>query len=101
MVVNITGLHEDQQPLQEMWAYVSDKLLEAIPLEPDAEVSAIMMDSLCKVRKEDKQEERGGEKLRASCFRVVLKISSAGGMFATICLYYGEIDRWIPEVLSY
>ena len=56
MTTNIAGLHEDQQALQEMWTYISDKLLEAIPLEPDAEVSGIMMDSLCRVR------EMGGGK---------------------------------------
>ena len=37
------------QVVQELWAIMSDKLLEAIRLEPDAEIVAIMVDSLCKV----------------------------------------------------
>ena len=32
-----------------MWIYISDKLLEAIPLEPDSEITGIMINSLCKV----------------------------------------------------
>ena len=33
-----------------MWSYISEKLLEAIPLEPDSEITGIMINSLCKVR---------------------------------------------------
>ena len=32
-----------------MWIYISDKLLEAIPLEPDSEITGMMINSLCKV----------------------------------------------------
>ena len=32
-----------------MWSYISEKLLEAIPLEPDSEITGIMINSLCKV----------------------------------------------------
>lgn len=32
-----------------MWRYISEKLLEAIPLEIDPEIGAMMMNSLCKV----------------------------------------------------
>ena len=35
--------------VQELWALMADKLLEAINLEPDSEIVGIMMDSLCKV----------------------------------------------------
>ncbi|XP_011405014.2 PREDICTED: importin-5 [Amphimedon queenslandica] len=31
-----------------MWSYISEKLLEAIPLEPDSEITGIMISSLCK-----------------------------------------------------
>ena len=37
------------QAVQELWAIMVDKLLEAISLEPDADIVSIMMDSLCKV----------------------------------------------------
>ena len=37
------------QAIQELWNIMSDKLLEAIGLEPDTEIVAIMVDSLCKV----------------------------------------------------
>ena len=37
------------QAVQELWEMMADKLLEAIGLEPDAEIVAIMVDSLCKV----------------------------------------------------
>lgn len=37
------------QAIQELWLLMSDKLLEAIGLEPDTEIVAIMVDSLCKV----------------------------------------------------
>ena len=37
------------QAIQELWVIMSDKLLEAIGLEPDPEIVAIMVDSLCKV----------------------------------------------------
>lgn len=37
------------QAVQELWLIMSDKLLEAIGLEPDADIVAIMVDSLCKV----------------------------------------------------
>ena len=67
MATNIAGLHEDQQALQEMWTYISDKLLEAIPLEPDAEVSGIMMDSLCRVR----ERERKKNKIKRKSERVI------------------------------
>ena len=36
--------------MAEMWSLICDKLLEAIPLEPDPEISGMMMDSLCKVQ---------------------------------------------------
>lgn len=36
------------QAVQELWVIMSDKLLEAIGLEPDSEIVAIMVDSLCK-----------------------------------------------------
>ena len=63
MMTCVTELHEDQQALQDMWVYVSDKLLEAIPLEPDAEVSGIMVDSLCRVRERiSKKRERERER---------------------------------------
>ena len=37
------------QAVQELWGIMADKLLEATSLEPDAEIVAIMVDSLCKV----------------------------------------------------
>lgn len=43
-------LCEGPQAVQELWGIIADKLLEAIHLEPDVEIIAIMMDSLCKVR---------------------------------------------------
>ena len=41
---------EGPQAVQELWAIMVDKLLEAIHLEPDVDIVAIMMDSLCKVQ---------------------------------------------------
>ena len=35
--------------VQGMWRFISDKLLEAISIEPDPDILAVMMDSLCKV----------------------------------------------------
>ena len=35
--------------VRDMWALMADKLLEAIEMEPDAEIRTVMMDSLCKV----------------------------------------------------
>ena len=35
--------------VRKVWGYMSDKLLEAINLEPDPEIVGIMMDSLCRV----------------------------------------------------
>jgi len=35
--------------VQAMWNFVSDKLLEAVGIEPDPDILAVMMDSLCKV----------------------------------------------------
>ena len=46
-----------------MWEYISAKLLEAIPLEPDPDISEIMMDSLCKVsleRSNRRRRRKGG-----------------------------------------
>ncbi|XP_065887453.1 importin-5-like isoform X2 [Dysidea avara] len=34
--------------VQAMWNFVSDKLLEAVSIEPDPDILAVMMDSLCK-----------------------------------------------------
>lgn len=36
------------EAVKTLWGFIADKLLEAIELEPDAEIRAIMMDSLCK-----------------------------------------------------
>ena len=47
LVVFASGI----ETVRELWAVMSDKLLEAIGLEPDAEIVAIMVDSLCKVSK--------------------------------------------------
>ena len=35
--------------VRDMWALMADKLLEAIEMEPDAEIRTVMMESLCKV----------------------------------------------------
>ena len=35
--------------VQGMWTFISTKLLEAIGIEPDPDILAVMMDSLCKV----------------------------------------------------
>ena len=35
--------------MRDMWALMADKLLEAIEMEPDAEIRTVMMESLCKV----------------------------------------------------
>lgn len=43
------SLLEGPQAVQALWAIMVDKLLEAIHLEPDVDIVAIMMDSLCKV----------------------------------------------------
>lgn len=37
------------EAVQAMWNFISDKLLEAIGIEPDPDILAVMMDSLCKV----------------------------------------------------
>lgn len=42
-------VHVGPQAVQELWGYMADKLLDAINLEPDSDIVAIMMDSLCKV----------------------------------------------------
>eukprot|EP00731_Ephydatia_muelleri_P030234 Em0021g757a len=34
--------------VRDMWALMADKLLEAIEMEPDAEIRTVMMESLCK-----------------------------------------------------
>ena len=38
--------------MQKVWGYMSDKLLEAINLEPDPEIVGMMMDSLCRVSRD-------------------------------------------------
>lgn len=45
MVCLTPGVHA----VQLVWSHMSDKLLEAINMEPDPEIVGIMMDSLCKV----------------------------------------------------
>jgi len=35
--------------VERMWTFISSKLLEAIGIEPDPDILAVMMDSLCKV----------------------------------------------------
>ena len=37
--------------MQDLWAFMADKMLEAVNLEPDSDIVNIMMDSLCKVGK--------------------------------------------------
>ena len=39
------------QAVQELWGSMADKLLDAMTLEVDSDVWAVMADSLCKVRR--------------------------------------------------
>ena len=47
--MHTTSLLLGPTAVQGMWSFISTKLLEAIGIEPDPDILAVMMDSLCKV----------------------------------------------------
>ena len=44
------NINSGPEAISEMWSYMSEKLLEAIPLEIDSEITGIMINSLSKAR---------------------------------------------------